>query len=183
MWHSPAPMRPVVALVAASTVLFSTRAASAAGFYLSDIGTRGMGRAGAFVASPDSLLAIHYNPAGLSHLQGVNAEASVTFVNMNVDFSRKCPCLIDRSDLQGMTADQWDAQLEATISRAARAAADELERGVAVEIASRASASPLVLPGQSPDPLWRHLALLEAVPLAEGDAPLEDTAALAEGAA
>lgn len=117
MWHSPAPMRPVVALVAASTVLFSTRAASAAGFYLSDIGTRGMGRAGAFVASPDSLLAIHYNPAGLSHLQGVNAEASVTFVNMNVDFSRKCPCLIDRSDLQGMTADQWDAQLEASFDQ------------------------------------------------------------------
>ena len=98
------------------------------------------------------------------------------------DVARKLTIVVDEGCPHG-AGEAWDAQLEATISRAARAAADELERGVAVEIASRASASPLVLPGQSPDPLWRHLALLEAVPLAEGDAPLEDAAALAEGAA
>ncbi len=104
-------MRFAIALIWASALLSST--AHAAGFYLGDIGTRGMGRGGAFVASPDSLLAIHYNPAGLSHLQGLNAEASVTFVNMAMDFNRKCPCLIADS-LNGRPAAEWDAELQSS---------------------------------------------------------------------
>lgn len=108
-------MRFALALIGASALLSST--AHAAGFYLSDIGTRGMGRGGAFVASPDSLLAIHYNPAGLAQLKGLNAEASVTFVNMNLDFTRSCPCVIDRSQtFNGLSADEYDAQLAASFA-------------------------------------------------------------------
>ena len=89
-------------------------AAFASGFYLADIGTRGLGRAGAFVASPDSLLAIHYNPAGLSHLRGIHAEGSLTFVSMSVDFRRSCPCVIDTSD--AAFAAEQDARLEGSFA-------------------------------------------------------------------
>ncbi len=111
MWDDVREMRFVPAFVAASALLAST--AHAGGFYLGDIGTRGMARGGAFVASPDSLLSIHYNPAGLSQLQGLNAEASVTFVNMGLDFNRKCPCLIADS-AGGKSAAEWDAELQSS---------------------------------------------------------------------
>lgn len=109
-------MRALSAILTTSAmVLASAGTANAAGFYLTDIGTRGMGRGGAFVASPDSVLAIHYNPAGLAQLEGLNVEASVTFVNMSLDFNRKCPCVVDRSaDFGGQTADAVDAALEAS---------------------------------------------------------------------
>ena len=68
-----------------------------AGFYLTDIGTRGMGRAGAFVAAPDNVLAIHYNPAGLALLRGLHTETSLTFVFTDVRFDRRCPC-VDPTD-------------------------------------------------------------------------------------
>lgn len=80
------------ACLLALPVLLASPSATAAGFYLTDIGTRGMARAGAFVAAPDSLLAIHYNPAGLALLHGPLAEASLTLVNMDVTFERSCPC-------------------------------------------------------------------------------------------
>lgn len=88
--------------------------AQAAGFYLTDIGTRGMARGGAFIAAPDSLLALHYNPAGLSYLKGLQVELSLSPVIMDVQFQRKCPCVIDRNVvINGMDAAALDAQLEA----------------------------------------------------------------------
>ncbi len=83
--------------------------ADAGGFYLSDIGARGMGRAGAFVANPDNVLALHYNPAGLSLLKGLHVELSLTTVLTNVKFERTCPCL--PADFANQVA--ADAALEA----------------------------------------------------------------------
>lgn len=99
------------AALAASSVALQ---AQAAGFYLTDIGTRAMARGGAFVAAPDSLLALHYNPAGLSYLRGFQFEASLSPVVMDATFQRKCPCVIDREDRpDGTTAAELDAALEA----------------------------------------------------------------------
>ena len=80
-----------LALTLPLSLLAST--AYAGGFYVSDIGTRGLARGGAFVASPDSVLAIHYNPAGLSLLRGLHTELAVQIVAMNAKFERSCPCL------------------------------------------------------------------------------------------
>ncbi|MCA9550584.1 MAG: outer membrane protein transport protein [Myxococcales bacterium] len=96
-------------LLAATAVLSSAAPALGAGFYITDIGTRGMGRAGAFVAAPDSLLAIHYNPAGLALLSGFHGEASVSMVDFVARFQRSCPCTPGTTD--GAAA--CDAQLEA----------------------------------------------------------------------
>ncbi len=79
--------------VLALTLLLSPTAAFAGGFYVSDIGTRALARGGAFVASPDSVLAMHYNPAGLSLLRGLHTELSVQLVSMNAKFQRSCPCV------------------------------------------------------------------------------------------
>ena len=80
----------VVACVAATS---ASRPAAAAGFYIGDVGARGMGRGGAFVAAPDSMLAANYNPAGLSLLRGLHVEASLAYVELNADIDRQCPCL------------------------------------------------------------------------------------------
>ena len=103
-------MRLKPAISAAALVLFAAPTARAGGFYLTDIGTRGMARAGAFVAAPDSLLAIHYNPAALSYLKGMQTETSLTLVSMDVGFQRSCPCV----DPSVENAAALDQQLEAT---------------------------------------------------------------------
>lgn len=76
-----------------AAAILAPQLARGGGFYVGDIGARGMGRGGAFVASPDSLLAIHYNPAGLSLLRGLHVEASLALVDMDLTFSRTCPCV------------------------------------------------------------------------------------------
>jgi uncharacterized protein (DUF58 family) len=65
----------------------------------------------------------------------------------------------------------WDARFEHVLSEAAAAAARALEAGAAVETVARSGASPLVLPGHAPDPIWRFLALLEPLD-ASDDKPL-----------
>lgn len=101
-------MRVVVSLSLLASAALVASEAHAAGFYLGDIGTRGMARGGAFVASPDSLLALHYNPAGLAKLRGFHAEGSLSFVGMEQSFLRRCPCVIDNPN-----AAELDAALEA----------------------------------------------------------------------
>ena len=83
--------------LAAVTVLGTTPALGA-GFYIADVGARGMGRGGAFVAAPDSLLAANYNPAGLSLLRGLHVEASLAYVELNGEIQRSCPCLDAETD-------------------------------------------------------------------------------------
>lgn len=99
-------------LAAALAALLVGPDAQAAGFYITDIGTRGMARAGAFVAAPDSVLAAHYNPAGLSLLKGFHAELSLSTVGYTASFERRCPCVDPANpDLAGL-----DAGLEAGFS-------------------------------------------------------------------
>lgn len=113
-------MRALSALAAATLVCSVTTQAEAAGFYLTDIGTRGMARGGAFIAAPDSLLALHYNPAGLSYLKGFQVDISLSPVRMNGSFQRKCPCIINREVvIDGMDAAALDAALEARYTKTA----------------------------------------------------------------
>lgn len=87
------------------------------------------------------------------------------------DAARRVTLLIDEA--RPVDADAaWDARFEAMLSRVATAAAQSLAAGAAVEARARGGASPTVLPGQPPDPVWRFLATLEAAPV-EDLAPLE----------
>src|ERR1051325_4688587 len=54
----------------ASAVLFTSGAAQASAFYLSNQSARATGRANATVASPADASTIWYNPAGLATLDG-----------------------------------------------------------------------------------------------------------------
>lgn len=92
MWHLDRTMRRL-SLSLTVALLLVPGLARAAGFYLTDVGTRGMARGGAFIAAPDSLLAVHYNPAGLSELKGFQFAADLQLVNLSMRYERKCPCL------------------------------------------------------------------------------------------
>ncbi|MBK8169431.1 MAG: outer membrane protein transport protein [Sandaracinaceae bacterium] len=72
----------VVLLIAAQT---ST--ASAGGLYLTDRGTRPMGRGGAFVAGADDPSALWYNPAGLAY-SGNQLMVDATYNFLSADFTR-----------------------------------------------------------------------------------------------
>ncbi|MBI4818394.1 MAG: outer membrane protein transport protein [Deltaproteobacteria bacterium] len=85
-------MRFRVPSAAMLVALFTPSIALGGAYYISDIGTRAMGRGGAFVAAPDSLLALAYNPAGLALLDGPAIELDASFVSMDFQFTRACPC-------------------------------------------------------------------------------------------
>jgi uncharacterized protein (DUF58 family) len=68
-------------------------------------------------------------------------------------------------------SDRWDEAFEDAISRAASIADRALRNGVAVEVVTRTGASPWVLPGTPPDPIFQFLARLEAID-ADGAPPL-----------
>ena len=59
--------------------------------------------------------------------------------------------------------------LKNAISRAASITKAALQIGVGIEVHVRGASSPFILPGCAPDPIWRFLALLEAIP--QKDAP------------
>jgi uncharacterized protein (DUF58 family) len=65
--------------------------------------------------------------------------------------------------------EEWNRRFEAAISRAASLAVTSIARGMAVEIITKASRSPLIAGGAPADPILRFLALIDAIP---GDAPL-----------
>lgn len=65
----------------------------------------------------------------------------------------------------------WRERFERTISEVATIAAAYLARGVSVQVQASDRASPLVVGGSPPDPIWRFLALLEA---ARAHAPEHD---------
>ncbi len=72
---------------ALALALLLAPAAEAAGFYQSDIGTRGMSRAGAFVAGVNDLSAQYYNPAALTKLRP-QAYINLSGAWQGVDFTR-----------------------------------------------------------------------------------------------
>lgn len=90
------------------------------------------------------------------------------------DAARRLTLLLD--ERRPADADPgWEARFEQAISLAAATAARALEEGASVEAVARSGSSPLVLPGQPPDPVWRFLALLQPVE-SEGAPPLPSTA-------
>ena len=53
-----------------------------------------MARGGAFVAAPNSLLSIHYNPSGLALLDGgFHLSGDLNLVDYTSTYARKCPCV------------------------------------------------------------------------------------------
>lgn len=62
--------------------------AFAGGFEYVDQGVQGVGRGGAFTAKADDLSAMHYNPAGLANIKGLNVYYSHNFVNLQLDYTR-----------------------------------------------------------------------------------------------
>ncbi len=71
-----------------ASLLALSPAARAAGFYFTDTGTRGMARAGAFVAGADDLSAQYYNPAALTQLDGPQVYINHTVFHQSVRFTR-----------------------------------------------------------------------------------------------
>ncbi|MEE2904734.1 MAG: outer membrane protein transport protein [Myxococcota bacterium] len=95
MWHENSVYRSVFLKLSGLllTVTFATPSI-AGGYYVGDVGTRGMARGGAFVAAPNSLLSIHYNPSGLALLDGgFHLSGDLNLVNYQAAFARKCPCV------------------------------------------------------------------------------------------
>lgn len=76
--------------------------------------------------------------------------------------------VLDNARPEGADA-RWDEGLERAISRAAALTVTALRRDLSVEVISRGNRSPAVMPGASPDPILRHLALLEPVARERGD--------------
>ncbi|MEM9069273.1 MAG: DUF58 domain-containing protein [Myxococcota bacterium] len=60
-------------------------------------------------------------------------------------------------------AEAWRAAFEEAVSQTASLADAALRSGAAVDVRVRGATSPLVLPGNAPDPIFRFLALLETV--------------------
>ncbi len=103
------PQRLLVALAGALCLALPVQA-SAGGFFIGDIGARGLARGGAFVAAPDSVLALHYNPGALSLLgEGLHVEVDISTVSLDYQFTRTCPC-IDPSKPGAAAADALLAQ-------------------------------------------------------------------------
>jgi len=92
----PAPFLLFAGLIASSNT------ADAAGYYMSDVGTRGMARAGAFIAGADDLSAQYYNPAALIRLRRPQLYLSYTQVRQPIEFTRK------DYDAAGNLTNTWD---------------------------------------------------------------------------
>ena len=89
--------------------LLLPQAALAGGYYVSDVGTRGLARGGALIAAPNDLSALHYNPAGLALLDGgFHLETDLHLIDFNHQFKRKCPCV----DPDTPDAELLDRELE-----------------------------------------------------------------------
>lgn len=78
------------------------------------------------------------------------------FVTLGIDNTRA-------AGLDGEELTVWRERLEHAISEVATAAATYLAQGVSVQVRSSDDASPMVLGGAPPDPIWRFLALLKPV--------------------
>ena len=87
-WNARATRAVVGMSVAAMTLALGAPSASAGGYDWPGIGTRGMGRAGAWGVRSDSAMALHVNPANLARLSRVQAELSLHLSSLNACFDR-----------------------------------------------------------------------------------------------
>lgn len=116
-------------LLALLTALLAPSSAGAAGLYIADVGAHGIGRAGAFIAAPDDLLALHYNPAALT-LLGPGAHVTLNLVSdaLTYDFQRTCPCV----DPSLSNASLLDAGMAGRFTLARNSAAPQVTPYIAV---------------------------------------------------
>jgi uncharacterized protein (DUF58 family) len=84
------------------------------------------------------------------------------------DAASRVTFVLDEARPDG-AGDAWDAAFEGAVSEAASLAAAALASGCGVEMVTRGGASPVVLPGSPPDPIFTLLALVRPMP--EKDAP------------
>lgn len=70
------------------TLLLSVLPAQGAGYYTSDVGVRAFSRGGAYVAGPNDLLALWYNPAALTRVGNGLVTLDVAGVSQAVSFDR-----------------------------------------------------------------------------------------------
>ena len=78
---------PIAPLLFTAALALSSGAV-AGGLEVADLGTVALGRGTAFVARADNPSAFHYNPAGLSKLEGLHLLVSGNVVNLNLDYQR-----------------------------------------------------------------------------------------------
>src|SRR3989304_3509722 len=64
-------------------LLFTATSAMAGGFRLPEAGAKAMGVGVAFHAQANDPSAIHFNPAGITQLEGNNLEVGVTYIKAN----------------------------------------------------------------------------------------------------
>ena len=76
-----------VAAALCSSAIMCASAASAAGFQLTEQSVAGMGRAhaGAGIVG-DDVSAIHFNPAGMTLLHGLQTTVAGTYVSLDIDY-------------------------------------------------------------------------------------------------
>ncbi len=72
-----------------SLLLLWSPLAGAAGYFVTDVGARGMAQGGAFVAGADDLTALYYNPAALGNLRGPQVMFDFAAVHQSVHFDRQ----------------------------------------------------------------------------------------------
>ena len=75
-------------LACALALTLGAPSAQAGGFDMPGLGTRGLGRAGAWGVRSDSPLALHLNPANLARLDGINVEISLHLASLQSCFDR-----------------------------------------------------------------------------------------------
>lgn len=114
----------------------------------------------------DEARSIHwFRSAALDRLV-VREQTSATRAHLTLLLDQAQPEHVDDEARQ-----RWEAGFEEAISRTASIADAALRHGVAVEVRVRGSASPRVMPGAPPDPIFRFLALLASVPRGEAPGP------------
>ena len=76
-----------VAAALCSSAIMCASTASAAGFQLTEQSVAGMGRAhaGAGIVG-DDVSAIHFNPAGMTLLHGLQTTVAGTYVSLDIDY-------------------------------------------------------------------------------------------------
>lgn len=78
--------RSLVVLLLAAATGYAASAAATNGMYLTAYGTEALGRGGANLAIADRTLAIGFNPAGISQLQGNHLSADVSLLAPELEF-------------------------------------------------------------------------------------------------
>lgn len=113
----------------------------------------------------DDARLVHWRRSAARDVLIVRETAQEAHRMLSIRIDQREPALSDE-DLE-----RWKLGLEQAISEAGSLAELVHGQGVAVEVQVRGGASPLVVPGEPFDPVWRFLAELESAPLEHDRTP------------